>query len=101
MNYCVPRGIPYSVFMGRAVKPGEPEWTEDDTLLALEYQDWAAEVCPGCGHHLSDSTDEANHYETRDRVCFACEAKEVHVTRLSENEHAATAGRKVGVILTD
>jgi hypothetical protein len=87
--------------MGRVVAPGDPAWTEDDTLLALEWQDWSSQICPGCGHHLTDSTDEANHYETRDRVCFACEAKEQHVKELQENERAVTAGRKVGVVLID
>jgi hypothetical protein len=84
--------------MGRVPGPGEPRWTEEDTAYALEYEAWAADVCPGCGHHLSESTDEEHQYDTQDRVCFACEAKETHIKALQENERAVTAGRKVGVI---
>ena len=87
--------------MGRAIPAGEPAWTEDDTALALEYEDWAAEVCPGCGHHLSESSDASHEhaYEARDRVCFACEAKELRVKALSDTENAVTAGRKIGAVL--
>lgn len=87
--------------MGRVVQSGEPAWTENDTALALEWQDWAAEICPGCGHHLSESTAETHEhaYEARDRVCFACEAKELRVKALSNLENAVTAGRKIGAVL--
>ncbi|MCA1218703.1 hypothetical protein [Streptomyces sp. 8L] len=87
--------------MGRVAMPGDPVWTEEDTLLALEYTDWAGQICPGCGHHLSESThpDNEDAYATRDQVCFACEAKEKHVQALQDpDRNAVTAGRKIGVV---
>jgi hypothetical protein len=87
--------------MGRAVAAGDAQWTEEDTLLALEYTDWAAQLCPGCGHHLTQSTDPGNEgrYVTHDQVCHACAAKEQHVKDLQDNPRAVTEGRKVGVVL--
>lgn len=89
--------------MGRIVALGDPAWTEEDTFLALEYQDWAGQICPGCGHHLSESTDPANEfrYETRDQACHACAAKEKHAKDLQESETAVTEGRKIGVVRVD
>lgn len=90
--------------MGRAVAPADPAWTEEDTLLALEYTDWSAQVCPGCGHHLAESThpDNEDAYVTRDQVCFACEAKERHIRKLQDpDSRAVTDGRKIGVVLRD
>lgn len=89
--------------MGRVVAPGDPAWTEEDTFLALDYEDWAAQICPGCGHHLSESThpDHEGAYETHDQVCFACEAKELHAKDIQEKDNAVTAGRKIGVVRVD
>lgn len=62
--------------MGRAVAPGEPRWTEEDTVLAVEWQRLQAETCGGCGQPLTDSMDEASDWDLHKLQCFACETKE-------------------------
>jgi hypothetical protein len=55
LAYCGPRGVPLSVFLGRVVYPGEPQWLEDDAVAALE---WLADEhgrCGGCGHLTSET----------------------------------------------
>ena len=52
LRYCAPRGIPLSVFLEqRTVYPGQPHWTEDDTLAALDWQAEQDRRCPDCGEH--------------------------------------------------
>lgn len=98
MNYCAPRGIPYSEFMGRALVAGEPRWTQDDTLLAIEWQRWQSEICGGCGHPLSESLDEGNDYQARQLACFACEVKERAEKAASAKENADTSGKKITAV---
>ncbi|MFF9123157.1 hypothetical protein ACF09J_07645 [Streptomyces sp. NPDC014889] len=84
--------------MGRAVPPGEPEWTQEDTLLAIEWQRLQDETCQ-CGHLLSESLDEANEYEPKRITCFACQAKERAERAASEREGADLSGHKITVTL--
>lgn len=81
--------------MGRAVGPGEPQWLEEDTVLAVEWQRLQRETCGGCGHLLEESLDEATEYEVHSVVCFACQAKEQAEKRLHDADNASTAGRKL------
>lgn len=48
LDYCVERGIPHSVFLGRVVGPNDPQWTDDDRDKVLAYRDAMASVCPSC-----------------------------------------------------
>lgn len=88
-GYCVEHGIPRSVFLGRVVAPGEPLWLEDDTVAALEWIDYLASLCKGCGQPLAECMDEANdgRYETVPVHCFACAARD------AENRDVAKARR--------
>ncbi|MER8083849.1 hypothetical protein ABTZ57_01470 [Streptomyces sp. NPDC094048] len=84
--------------MGRVRGPGEPEWTQEDTLLAVEWQRLADETCGGCGHLLSESLDEANEYEPRRITCFGCQAKEKAEKAAAEREGADLSGQKLTVV---
>ncbi|MFJ6293191.1 hypothetical protein ACIQJX_07505 [Streptomyces griseoviridis] len=86
--------------MGRVRAEGEPEWLQEDTLLAIEWQRLQDETCGGCGHLLSESLDEANDYEARKITCFACQAKELAEHAASEREGADLSGHKMTVIHT-
>jgi hypothetical protein len=72
LDYCAPRGIPLSVFLGRVIYPGDPQWLPEDTEAALW---WQANVC-SCGQLLSESMDPANEklYAAEGLWCFACRA---------------------------
>lgn len=89
MAYCAPLGIPYSVFMGRVVLPGEAEWTEEDTLLATEWKYLEGFVCGGCGQDLRHSLEDAGAYDTETIRCYGCEAKERATTRVADKGDAA------------
>ncbi|MFF1483147.1 hypothetical protein ACIGZH_01610 [Streptomyces sp. NPDC058319] len=83
--------------MGRVRAPGEPEWTQEDTLLAIEWQRLKDETC-SCGHLLSESLDEANEYEAKRITCFACQAKERAEKAAGEREGADLSGHKMTVV---
>ncbi|WP_327703641.1 hypothetical protein OG530_19315 [Streptomyces decoyicus] len=85
--------------MGRAVGPGEPQWTEEDTLLAVEWQRLQDALCGGCGHPLDESLDEGNDYEVHRITCFACQVKERAEKAAAEAENADTTGRKLTTVL--
>lgn len=77
-DYCCERGIARSVFLGRVVGPGEPEWLPEDTTAALEWADWKETLCPGCGNprHESFDPERATHYEAVPLNCYACAARD-------------------------
>jgi len=76
LNYCAPRGIPLSVFQGRVVYPGDPQWLESDWLAALEWQADEAGKCSGCSQSLEDTTGPANFdkWNAEGITCDACRA---------------------------
>jgi len=86
-GYCCERGIPRSVFLGRVVGPGEPEWLAEDTEAALEWIDYVASLCKGCGEPLAECLDPENDgaYEAIPVQCHACAARD------AENRDAAKA----------
>ncbi|MEU9400538.1 hypothetical protein [Streptomyces sp. NPDC048242] len=86
------------MFMGRVRVPGEAEWTQEDTLLAIEWQRLQDETCRGCGHLLAESLDEANEYEPQRITCFACQVKERAEKAASEREGADLSGHKLTVV---
>jgi len=40
----------------RMIEHVEPEWQEEDRLLAFALQDYEATLCKGCGHPLEETT---------------------------------------------
>lgn len=69
-------GVSPSVLLGRAVAPGEPAWTQEDTDLAQALLEVEAETCPGCGHSRAESMDMATEFEWEAEPvkCHACAA---------------------------
>src|SRR5262245_59814936 len=89
LSYCAPRGIPHSIFTGRLVAPGEPQWLDEDVDLALE---WQAEqtISHHCGQPLDESAGNAEgQYEIRTVRCWACYE--------SEKAAAAFDGERYGL----
>ncbi|MEU7044931.1 hypothetical protein AB0A77_28285 [Streptomyces varsoviensis] len=84
--------------MGRAVAPGEAEWLEEDTVLAVEWQRLQDQTCAGCGHPLAECMDEAVEYEVESRTCFACQAREQTEKALLAKDNADLTGRKLIVM---
>ena len=77
MDYCGPRGIPHSVFLGRPVGPGEPTWTVDDRQKALWWLIHDAEKCKQCGHRAEEFDParggDLHALEWTARHCRGCE----------------------------
>lgn len=48
LEYCIEQGIPHSVFLGRAVKPGDQLWLDEDREKVIAYKHWRALHCPRC-----------------------------------------------------
>lgn len=68
MDYCGPRGLPHSVFLG---------WDDLDQAKALAWQQHSAQTCPGCGFH-PDLTDpdrggDPGGFDLADVLCHTCE----------------------------
>lgn len=82
MAYCGPKGIPHSVFLGRAPAPGEPAWLPEDMVKALEWQAWEAARCSGCGVHPHDWQDATGRelpdipFEAEPVYCAVCHIRE-------------------------
>jgi hypothetical protein len=74
MQYCGPRGIPLSVFLGRVVGPGDPQWLPEDVAAALKWQSEQDLLCPGCGQPRGESFDKSSRYTVVSHRCEACAA---------------------------
>ena len=76
MDYCGPRGISRSFFLG-----GPHEWTESDRLWALAWQAAQRERCPHCGTYGDEWRDEKGRildeppWVVDSITCGGCEAK--------------------------
>ena len=94
----MPHGIPYSVFCGRVVAPGEPAWLAEDMELALAWQREKDLTCSGCGQPVDESTaaENARAYQVNEGVCYACAALSWRQDALREGE-ADLAGARLYV----
>lgn len=69
VEYTVSHAIPYSVFLGRVVKAGEPEWLpEDRDIVALWYDQSQSRYW--CGHW---EWEDREGFEPGYLVCAICE----------------------------
>lgn len=93
MSYCGPRGIPYSIFMGRPVRDGDPQWTDEDIDLALEWSDYQAELCPGCGTHRADWRENPVAFVAGITICPGCAELESLQAQASKMGDDAPRGR--------
>ncbi len=74
LAYCAPRGIPLSVFLGRDVYPGEPQWSPDDAVAALDWLAHEMGRCSGCGHQLADTAGPGEFDKWNAEKSGACDA---------------------------
>jgi predicted Fe-S protein YdhL (DUF1289 family) len=72
------RAVPRSVFLGRTVARGEPQWLPEDTEAALEWQTYQNSLCPGCRRprHESFAVEMDDHYDVTVLQCHACAARD-------------------------
>lgn len=93
IDYCAPRGIPLSVFHGRVVYPGDPQWTDDDRLAVYDWLEKEARTCPGCGQNIDESMAKENSfaYQADALRCHACYAIETARAKAERSKVPATA----------
>lgn len=104
LAYCVPLGIPHSIFLGRVPPgPGEPLWTHDDRAKALAWQADQAAHCGQCGQRQSDWRDDEGvqlrtpPFELVESVCPSCEWLEMDAADRQESKGQRTQpGLKLG-----
>ena len=83
------------MFTGRAVAPGEPAWTDDDTALALEWRAEKNLICEGCGHHLDETVPaDVRQYRAAEMTCRACQVIDWRREALGQQE-TDMAGRRI------
>ncbi|MFE6785201.1 hypothetical protein ACFVFF_23380 [Streptomyces sp. NPDC057680] len=74
--------MPRSVFMGRAVAPGEPLWLDEDRAWALALAQVEQDSCPDCRQPWTEASHQDNEfgYEAELIRCHACStgAKALH-----------------------
>lgn len=61
---------------GRTVVTREPEWDDEQRMIALAMESYEANICPGCGSHYQHSMDDqvGRLVEHRKIKCLDCEA---------------------------
>ncbi len=102
LAYCVPLGIPHSLFLGRPnPAPGQPTWTDDDRAKALAWQADRADHCSGCGQRQSDWRDEKGKelvdppFELVETLCPACAVLEERQAEDQESKKRPRPGLKL------
>lgn len=75
MAYCAPRGIPHSVFLGRAVGLGEPAWLDADRDKAIWWLIHQRLTCSNCGTRAEEWQDDDHAYVPEAHFCRGCEVK--------------------------
>jgi predicted Fe-S protein YdhL (DUF1289 family) len=88
MGYAGPRGIPRSIFLGRVwpnpADPEEPQWLPEDFEAALDWAEFEANKCPGCGRQRDECfADDGPDYEGEALVCWSCHARDVKAQQMT------------------
>jgi hypothetical protein len=71
MEYCGPRGISHSHFLG-----GPPVWTQADRDYALWWSIQQREKCQSCGIDPKKLEEDPNAYTWKVESCPGCELRE-------------------------
>jgi hypothetical protein len=103
LNYCAPRGIPRSIFLGRVwpnpADPTEPQWLPEDSEAALAWEIERALICQ-CGHFADEVWDAAGadlEFEAVPHRCHACAEKERAARKFTETDGGGAAGDTAGL----
>jgi hypothetical protein len=75
MEYCGPRGIPHSVFLGRIVGPTEPQWLDADRNKATWWLIHQRQTCPECGTRDEEWAADEDAYVPAMHFCRGCAVK--------------------------
>jgi hypothetical protein len=72
----------------------DPEWLEADTEAALEWAEYEASICTGCGHPRGESFDRKryNAYTAEVIRCHACAAREREAETWQRDKNSDMAG---------
>ena len=73
LRYCAP-GIPLSVFLGRVVHPGEPQWIDDDQAAVIDWMVEEARYCPSTAPTVNRPCSKRTRSSTGPRSCTATAA---------------------------
>lgn len=90
------------MFLGRAVGASTAEWPDadprgwlpEDTEAALEWADFEASLCAGCGNPRDEcmSPDADGTYEAVPFHCFACATRDAEDRRIGEDRSSGQFG---------
>lgn len=86
------RAVPPSVFLGRVVPKGAPDWLPEDRDAALEWSAYQRSLCQGCRRPRHESFDPAmdDQYTVTSLQCHACAARDLRAwNRAQERERDA------------
>ena len=72
LDYCVPLGIPHSVFTGRVVGPDAPQWLDTDRGYALAWTANKNATCSGCGTRADEWDEDDDAYIGDQVMCEGC-----------------------------
>ena len=92
-------GKSHSVFTGRVVQPGEPEFLREDTDGAIALAEEERDTCGSCGLLKAICRDPAhqfNTFEAHDELCHATYALEAH-RKAIEGDGASRAATRTYV----
>lgn len=64
LAYCVPKGIPYSTFLG---------WSDEDRNAALDFEAAMRTVCRSCGTRAAEWAEDRFAYVGQFYSCPGCE----------------------------
>lgn len=96
MDYCGPRGIPHSQFLG-----GPPVWTQDDRDKALAWAELDRQTCRGCGTRPAEwepsKGGDRHAYEFLPDICPGCEQRERTEVVMRGPEWADQRGKTIKV----
>lgn len=70
--------MPHSVFTGRVVRDGAPQWTAADTALGVALRVLESVTCAGCGADRRESMDASAEFEWRAEAvrCHGCATRD-------------------------
>jgi hypothetical protein len=90
LDYCAPRGIAHSVFLG---------WPDEDQDKALAWAAEEAERCPGCHTPLRLALDKKlqDDWEADPQRCHVCATRRIEEMRWSDEPEVRRAGLLIPV----
>lgn len=85
IRYACERGIPFSVYSGRVVADGEPDWLPEDRDVVAVWQAEEALRCSDCGTYEWEWEDDEFAYLPDHWTCLGCLYREQHSKQLGDS----------------